>query len=103
MGSGIAHVCALAGLPVVMLDMPSRTRWTGQLAGIGQATWNGRWPRRPLRRGNSARRLWRGITASTDYAAFAGADLVIEAATEREEVKHAIFRTLVPHLQARRP
>ena len=40
-----------------------------------------------------------GITASTDYAAFAGADLVIEAATEKEDVKHAIFRTLVPHLQ----
>ena len=37
------------------------------------------------------------ITTTTDYAAFGDADLVIEAATEKEEVKRAIFKLLTPH------
>ena len=32
------------------------------------------------------------ITTSTDYEAFDDADLVIEAATEKEDVKRAIFK-----------
>ena len=39
------------------------------------------------------------ITTSTDYAAFGDADLVIEAATEKEDVKRAIFKLLTPHLK----
>jgi 3-hydroxybutyryl-CoA dehydrogenase len=39
------------------------------------------------------------IGTSTDYAAFEDADLVIESATEKEEVKRAIFKLLTPHLK----
>ncbi|MDH5412368.1 MAG: 3-hydroxybutyryl-CoA dehydrogenase, partial [Alphaproteobacteria bacterium] len=40
------------------------------------------------------------ITIGTDYALFGDCDLVIEAATENEEVKRSILKTLVPHLNA---
>ena len=39
------------------------------------------------------------IAMSTDYAAFGEADFVIEAATEKEDVKRAIFKLLTPHLK----
>ena len=39
------------------------------------------------------------IRTSGDYATFADADLVIEAATEKEAIKHAIFKALTPHLR----
>jgi len=39
------------------------------------------------------------VTTSTDYAAFSEADLVIEAATEKEDVKRLIFSTLTPKLK----
>ncbi len=32
------------------------------------------------------------ITTATDYAAFGACDFVIEAATEKEDIKRAIFR-----------
>jgi 3-hydroxybutyryl-CoA dehydrogenase len=39
------------------------------------------------------------ITTSTDYAAFADCDLVIEAATEKEDVKRAIYKAMLPSLK----
>ena len=39
------------------------------------------------------------IGGTTDYAAFGDADLVIEAATEKEDIKRAVFKTLTPHLK----
>ena len=96
MGSGIAHVCALAGLPVVLLDM-RQDALDKAVAAIGKNM-----DRQVAKDAITADRraaAIANITASTDYAAFAGADLVIEAATEKEGVKHAIFKTLVPHLK----
>jgi 3-hydroxybutyryl-CoA dehydrogenase len=40
------------------------------------------------------------VKAAKDYAALGGADIVIEAATEDEEVKKEIFRGVCPHLKA---
>jgi 3-hydroxybutyryl-CoA dehydrogenase len=40
------------------------------------------------------------IATTTDYAAFADCDLVIEAATENEAIKRKILAALVPHLRA---
>src|SRR3546814_1872816 len=40
------------------------------------------------------------ITPVADHSAFAPADLVIEAATEREEIKRAIFASVGQHLSA---
>ena len=41
----------------------------------------------------------RAITTATDFAAFAECDMVIEAATEKEEVKREVFKHLVPKLK----
>ena len=96
MGSGIAHVCALAGMAVTLLDVKADAldRARATIA---------RNMERQVRRGaigedDRADALAR-VTTSTDYAAFGDAQLVIEAATEKEDVKRAIFRTLTPHLR----
>ncbi len=39
------------------------------------------------------------IHAAADYAAFGDRDMVIEAATEKEDVKREVFKTLVPSLK----
>lgn len=96
MGSGIAHVCALAGLPVVLLDM-RQDALDGAVAGIAK-NMDRQVAKQAITLDQRAAAI-ANITVSTDYAAFAGADLVIEAATEKEEVKHAIFKTLTPHLK----
>ena len=95
MGNGIAHVCALAGLPVVVLDA-SADALTRMTAAMGKNM------ERQVGKGAITAEAKHGaldrIRTTTDYAAFGGCDFVIEAATEKEEVKRAIFRTLTPHL-----
>jgi 3-hydroxybutyryl-CoA dehydrogenase len=39
------------------------------------------------------------VKTSTDYAAFKDIDFVIEAATEKEDIKHLVFRALIPNLK----
>jgi 3-hydroxybutyryl-CoA dehydrogenase len=96
MGSGIAHVCALAGLPVVLLDM-RQDALDKAMAGIGKNM--DRQVAKDAITADQRAAAIANINVSTDYAAFAGADLVIEAATEKEDVKRAIFHTLTPHLK----
>ena len=96
MGNGIAHVCALAGLPVTLLD--SRAEALDKaLAGMAH-NMDRQVAKVAVTAEAKADALAR-VTTSTDYAAFAEADLVIEAATEKEEVKRAIYRALTPHLK----
>ncbi len=96
MGNGIAHVFALAGYDVLMTDV-STDAMDAALALIGR---------------NLERQVSRGaITAEARAAALARivttprladlgrTDLVIEAATERETIKQAIFEDLLPHLK----
>jgi len=96
MGNGIAHVLALAGYNVLVTDI-SQQALDNAVVAI---------------QGNMARQAGRGkITESDMNAAMAriestlslpdlgATDLVIEAATERESVKQAIFEDLQPHLQ----
>ena len=95
MGNGIAHVMAVAGYDVVMSDI-SQDALDKAMAVI---------------RGNMSRQVGRGKMAEADMEAAIGriqttltlpdvaaTDLVIEAATERESVKQAIFEDLQPHL-----
>jgi len=96
MGSGIAHVCALAGLPVVLLDM-RQDALDKAVAGIGK-NMDRQVAKEAITADQRAAAI-ANIMGSTDYAAFAGADLVIEAVTEKEDVKRAIFQTLTPHLK----
>ena len=96
MGAGIAHVCALAGLNVQMLDVKADAleKARGTIArNIDRQVAKG-----AVSQADRDAALGR-ITTSTDYAGFAEADLVIEAATEKEEVKRAIFKAMTPHLR----
>jgi len=97
MGNGIAHVSALAGLDVVMLDVkaPALERAMATITRIMDRQVN----RKLIGEEDRDDALTR-IRTTTDYAALGEADLVIEAATEKEEVKHAIFKLLTPHLKA---
>jgi 3-hydroxybutyryl-CoA dehydrogenase len=96
MGTGIAQVCALAGIEVALNDI-SEARINAGLATIA---------------GNLARQVERRqvdppardaalsrIKPAPGYDAFADSDLVIEAATENEEVKRKIFSKLCPSLK----
>jgi 3-hydroxybutyryl-CoA dehydrogenase len=96
MGSGIAHVCALSGLPVVLLDVKAEAL-DKALAVIGR-NMDRQVARKLITEEAKAEALSR-ISTSADYAAFAECDLVIEAATEKEEVKRAIYKTMIPHLK----
>ena len=97
MGSGIAHVCALAGLSVRMLDSKAdaldnaRASITKNMERqVGKAA---------ITAADKEAALGR-ISSGTDYAAFADADLVIEAATEKEDIKVLIYQAVLPHLRA---
>jgi 3-hydroxybutyryl-CoA dehydrogenase len=96
MGNGIAHVCALAGIGVTMLDAKpdALARAMAQMAKNMDRQVSKSLITPEARDAALAR-----IATSSDYAAFAGCDLVIEAATEKEDIKRTIFRTLVPHLK----
>lgn len=91
MGNGIAHVCAMQGFPVTLIDV-SADALTKALATIG---------------GNLDRQVKKGtvdeaakaatlgrITTATSLEAVKGATVIVEAATERKELKFQIFREL---------
>jgi 3-hydroxybutyryl-CoA dehydrogenase len=95
MGGGIAHVSALSGYKVLVYDLsPDRLE-------KGIATISGNMARQvgsgkleeKLRNEAMAR-----ISAAPTMADLAGADLVIEAATEDETVKRKIYAQLCPQL-----
>ncbi len=96
MGSGISHVYALSGLAVTLLDV-KQDALDRAVAGIGR-NMGRQVAKGSITEANKADAL-RRIVTSTDYAAFADADFVIEAATEKEEIKRAIFRSLTPFLK----
>jgi 3-hydroxybutyryl-CoA dehydrogenase len=96
MGSGIAHVCAVAGIQVKINDIaPDRIK-----AGI--ATINGNLAREVGRNRmtEDERQVALGrISAAETIDAFNDCDLVIEAATEKEDVKRSIFVNICPVLK----
>jgi 3-hydroxybutyryl-CoA dehydrogenase len=96
MGNGIAHVASLAGIPVVLMDVQQQAL-DRALATMAKNM------ERQVSKGSvsSADRdaaLARIVTA-TDNNAFADCDMVIEAATENEEIKKKIFAALCPVLK----
>ena len=96
MGSGIAQVCAAAGLPVVLLDARPEALDKARgsiLRGLDKQVAKG-----SLSDADRDAVVGR-IGLVTDHAAFETCDLVIEAGTEREEVKRAIYRQLTGHLK----
>lgn len=97
MGNGIAHVAALAGIPVALVDVNAKALEKA-LGTIGKNL------ERQASKGTipaAAKDEALGrIATGTDYAAFADCDLVIEAATENEAIKKKIFESLIPKLRA---
>jgi 3-hydroxybutyryl-CoA dehydrogenase len=96
MGNGIAHVCALAGYDVLLNDA-DEARSDAALQIIEK---------------NMTRQVQRGFISQDDKSAaiaristvksfksFEAADLLIESATEKEDVKHRIFADLHPVLK----
>ncbi len=96
MGSGIAHVAVLAGYTVAVNDLKKET-YEKSLEAIGK---------------NMMRQISKGaitdkakdqalklISFAPSLEAFGDCDIVIEAATEDEELKHKIFASLCPHLK----
>jgi 3-hydroxybutyryl-CoA dehydrogenase len=96
MGNGIAHVSALAGLSVTLLDV-NDAALTKAMSTMARNL--DRQVARSVVSPEDRDAALERVKTTTDYAVFGDADLVIEAATEKEEVKRAIFKTLVPHLK----
>jgi 3-hydroxybutyryl-CoA dehydrogenase len=97
MGGGIAHVCALAGFEVVVTDLDDETLQRGREAidrNLARQVSRGRIHEED--KDAALRRIRTGL----DYSLFADCGMVIEAATEKEEVKREIFKKLVPALKA---
>src|SRR5690606_25533676 len=96
MGNGIAHVCALAGYEVALHDV-SRERIEA-----GLATIDGNMSRQVASDRITAEQrdaALARISIATSMESFEDADLVIESATENEDVKRKIFAELCPHLR----
>jgi len=96
MGTGIAHVCALAGYDVKLFDI-DRARAEASIERTA---------------GNMERQVRRALITEDDrlaalarihvvegYDALGACDIVIEAATEKEAVKKEIFAKLTPTLK----
>ncbi|MBM1633451.1 3-hydroxybutyryl-CoA dehydrogenase [Sulfitobacter mediterraneus] len=96
MGNGIAHVMALAGYDVLVTDVSAEALKNAM----------------EIIEGNLGRQVGRGKVSEADANAamarikttqtltdLGQSDLIIEAATERETVKQAIFEDLLPHLK----
>jgi len=96
MGSGIAHVCALAGMTVVLNDI------SGARLKEALATINGNMARQVSRKRISEedkQTALKHISTAETYDGLADCDLVIEAATEKEDVKRKIFSELCQSLK----
>src|SRR5689334_16794173 len=95
MASGIAQVAAAAGLDVRLMDVnPAQAE-----AALGRIDGHLERQVRKGQIGPEAKRAALGrIRTGGTPDMFRDCELVIEAATENEEVKKRIFRDLLPHL-----
>jgi 3-hydroxybutyryl-CoA dehydrogenase len=96
MGNGIAHVCALAGYTVLLNDL------SGDRLKTSLATINGNMTRQVSKKiiTEDARKTALALIKTADkYDALSACDIVIETATEKEEVKRKIFSELCGSLK----
>jgi len=96
MGNGIAHVMALAGYDVMLNDI-SQDSLNNAVALIGKNL-DRQVSRNKITAEAKADALAR-IKTTLQLPELGQTDLIIEAATERETVKAAIFEDLLPHLK----
>ena len=96
MGSGIAHVSALAGFDVKINDV------NADRIKAGIATINGNMARQVSKKRiteEDRQTALKRIVAADKYDGLGDCDLVIEAATEKEDIKRQIFAHLCPALK----
>jgi 3-hydroxybutyryl-CoA dehydrogenase len=96
MGAGIAHVCALADYSVLLHDVSS------DRIKAGLATVNGNMARQIAKNAiteDQRKAALKHITGAETLDALSDCDLVIETATEKEDVKRKIFAELCPSLK----
>ena len=89
MGNGIAQICAVAGLDVVMVDIADAALQKG-VATVSTSL-DRLLKKEKISAADKDAALGR-IQTSTDYAAFKGVQIVIEAATENYELKLKILK-----------
>jgi 3-hydroxybutyryl-CoA dehydrogenase len=96
MGNGIAHVSALSGYSVVLMDV------NGQALEKALVTIRKNLERQASKgkiTDDEVKATLERISTSTEMKAFGDADLVVEAATEEETVKRKILAELCPVLK----
>ncbi|MEX1147406.1 MAG: 3-hydroxybutyryl-CoA dehydrogenase [Sphingomonadales bacterium] len=96
MGNGIAHVCAQAGLDVILEDV-SMERAEAAL-GLIRTHMERQIRKDKMTTAEMDAAIGR-ITLADNLDGFGKVDLVIEAATEKEDVKRAIFKEVSPKLR----
>ena len=96
MGNGITHVASLAGYKVAVNDL-KKDMFDKALVTIEQ-NMERQVGKGFIKEADKLQALAR-ISFAPDLAALGDCDLVIEAATENEELKHKIFAALCPHLK----
>jgi len=98
MGNGIAQICAAAGVPVVMVDISDAAVQRG-LATVGSSL--ERLVKKEKMTAADREAALGRIVGTTDRSKLAACDLVIEAATENEELKLKILKDLSATLNPR--
>ncbi|SMX30859.1 3-hydroxybutyryl-CoA dehydrogenase [Actibacterium lipolyticum] len=96
MGNGIAHVMALAGYDVLLNDISEES--LNKALSLIDKNLERQVSREKISEDERAIALGR-IKTTTALPDLGPTDLIIEAATERETVKAAIFEDLLPHLK----
>ena len=93
MGGGIAHVCALAGYDVRISDVGKEQLEKAVeiiTANMERQVKNGLISKADMKA------ALKRISTGTSYSLFKGCDVIIESATENEEVKREILKKLCP-------
>ena len=96
MGNGIAHVCALAGYDVTLTDVNADA--LEEAVKIIGTNLDRQVSREKIAQNDRDAAMQR-IRTTSALIDLGPSDLIIEAATEREDVKHAIFAELLPALK----
>jgi len=96
MGAGIAHVCALAGFDVAVIDVDNEALQRGRQT--VERNLSRQVARGSFREEDKQAALGR-IHMGLDYTRFSDCDMVVEAATENEKVKREIYAKLKPVLK----
>jgi len=96
MGNGIAHVCALAGYDVVVEDINAEA--LGRARGTIERNLQRQAVRGVITQADVDAAMKR-IRVAGDISAMADRDLIIEAATENEQVKRKLFQELCTRLK----